>query len=516
MDQQVKAPQHGALSQPSKRPSRRASIIGSAIALLVLGGLGWLAWHLTHPDAASTTTARPGARGRGAPATTVGVATAERADIPVVLDALGTVIPVATVTVRPQVGGVLKQVLYREGQMVKAGQLLATIDPRQFEMALMQASGQRQRDEAQLDSAKVTLQRFRTLLEQDSIARQEVDTQAALVKQLQGTVVGDRAAEGAARLNLGYSRIAAPISGRVGLRVVDVGNVVGANDANGIVVITQVSPIDVQFAVPQDRVPDVQARVNEGAALPVTAFDRTRVNLLDTGRFLTLDNQIDTQTGTVRAKARFDNAKFTLFPNQFVNVRLLLRTIQGGVMVPVTALRHGSNGDFVYVLNAAERTAALRPVTRGQATVEKVEITAGLQVGEKVITEGADRLKDGAKVTLQGDKPAAVGGGKGGNGGNGGKGESRRSGPPAAAGEDRRPPAGAGQSPANAVATPTAEQRQRMLDQVKDDPESLARRKAFLDKLDKGDPEALARWQQMAERRREGGQPGQPGQAPAQ
>jgi multidrug efflux system membrane fusion protein len=426
MDPQAEAPQDGKHSLSRSRLSRRTSIIGTVVALIVLGGLGWLAWHLTHSDATSAT-ASPGGGRRGAPATTVGVATAERADIPVVLDALGTVIPAATVTVRSQVTGVLQQVLFREGQMVRAGQLLATIDPRQFEMSLMQASGQRLRDEAQLDSAKVTLQRFNTLLQQDSIARQEVDTQAALVKQLEGTVVADRATEGTARLNLGYSRIVAPISGRVGLRVVDVGNVVGANDANGIVVITQVSPIDVQFAVPQDQVPEVQARVNEGAVLPVTALDRTRANTLDAGRFSTLDNQVDTQTGTVRAKARFENAKLALFPNQFVNVRLLLRTIQGGVMVPVTALRHGSNGDFVYVLNTAERTAALRPVTRGQATVDKVEITSGLQAGEKVITEGADRLKDGAKVTLVGDKPAVAGAA-----GAAGKGKGKRGAPPTA------------------------------------------------------------------------------------
>jgi multidrug efflux system membrane fusion protein len=408
MDLQVETSQHGTPSKLRKRPTRRTSIIGSVLALIVLGGLGWLAWNLTRPNAASGTANSAGG-GRGAPATTVGVATAEKADIPVVLDALGTAMAAATVTVRPQVSGVLKQVLFREGQMVRAGQLLATIDPRQFEMSLMQASGQRLRDEAQLDSAKVTLQRFRTLLEQDSIARQEVDTQAALVKQLEGTVIGDRAAEGSARLNLGYSRIVAPIAGRLGLRGVDVGNVVGANDVNGIVVITQVSPIDVQFALPQDQLPEVQARINAGAILPVTAFDRTRANKLDVGRFSTLDNQVDTQTGTVRAKARFNNVKLTLFPNQFVNVRVLLRTIQGGVMVPVTALRHGSNGDFVYVLNGAERTASLRPVARGQATVDKVEITSGLQVGEKVITEGADRLKDGAKVTLPGDKPASAG-----------------------------------------------------------------------------------------------------------
>lgn len=413
MDSQVEAQKEVVQTSPPRKLTRRASIIGALIALVVLGGLGWLAWHLTHPDTPDGERA-PGGRGRGAPATTVGVATAERADLPVFLDALGTVIPAASVTVRPQVGGLLQQVLFREGQMVKKGDLLATIDPRQFEMSLMQAAGQRQRDEAQLDSARVTLKRFQTLLQQDSIARQEVDTQAALVKQLEGTVVGDKAAEGTARLSLGYSRIVAPISGRVGLRVVDVGNVVGTNDAAGIVTITQISPIDVQFAVPQDRVPEVQGRVMEGAAMPVTALDRTRTTTLDTGRFSTLDNQIDAQTGTVRAKARFDNAKSGLFPNQFVNVRLQLRTIEGAVMIPVTALRHGSNGDFVYVLNMADRTVSLRAVTRGQATVDKVQVATGLQVGEKVITEGADRLKDGAKVTLPGDKPQTPGaGGKG-------------------------------------------------------------------------------------------------------
>ena len=505
------------------RPSRRTAIIGSVAALVVLGGLGWLAWHLTHSDNPAGSS---GGGRRGPPATTVGVASAERADIPVMLEALGTVIPAATVTVRPQVTGVLQQVLFREGQMVHAGQLLATIDPRQFEMSLMQASGQRQRDEAQLDSAKVTLQRFRTLLEQDSIARQDVDTQAALVKQLEGTVVADRATEGTARLNLGYSRIVAPIGGRVGLRAVDVGNVVAPGDANGIVVITKVSPIDVQFSVPQDRVPEVQARVSEGAVLPVTATDRTRTNTLDAGRFSTLDNVVDVQTGTVRAKARFENAKLALFPNQFVNVQLLLRTIQGGVVVPVTALRHGSNGDFVYVLNTAERTAALRPVTRGQATVDKVEITAGLQVGEKVITEGADRLKDGAKVTLAGDKPLPPGGGGKGRGKRGSRPDAASSAPAAPAASSSAPAsspsasaasraAGATSSSAAAapaaaaaktIAGPSAEQRQRMLEQVKDDPAALARRKGFLDKIDKGDPDALERWQRMSERRREGGQ----------
>ncbi|WP_326942060.1 efflux RND transporter periplasmic adaptor subunit [Actimicrobium sp. GrIS 1.19] len=426
---------------PRTRPARRTLIIGTLVALLALVALGGLAWYLTHrePAAGAARTGGgggPGGGGGGRPNTTVGVATVEPLDLPVILDALGTVQAAATVTVRPQVGGVLQKILFREGEMVKAGQLLALIDPRQFEMALMQTTGQRLRDEAQLASAKVTLQRYQTLLAQDSIARQDVDTQAALVKQLEGTVVSDRANEGTARLNLGYSKIVAPISGRVGLRVVDVGNVVSASDANGVAVITQVTPIDVQFTVPQDQVAEVMARAAEGAALPVTALDRTRTTALGTGRFLTLDNQIDLQTGTVRAKARFANDKLALFPNQFVNVQLLLRTIKGAAAVPVAALRHSDKGDYVYVVNTAERTVALRPVTRGQGTIERIEITKGLQVGEKVVTEGADRLSDGAKITLAGDKPMAPGAGKGRRGAR----PAAADGTPAPEGERRRRP----------------------------------------------------------------------------
>jgi len=406
--------------QQAPTPPRRRRWIGTVIAVVAMAAVGGFAWHLTHktpPRAGADLGPGPGGPGgpggvpgggrRGGPPTTVGVATAEQADLPVWLEALGTVTPSATVTVRPQVSGTLKQVMFREGEMVKAGQLLALIDPRPFEMALMQAQGQRQRDEAQLENAKLTLERYRTLLQQDSIARQEVDTQAALVKQLEGTVVTDRASEGTARLNLGYTRITAPTAGRVGLRAVDAGNLVSSSDTSGIATITQLDPIDVEFAVPQDRVPDVMARMNQRATLPATALDRTRTSELAQGRFLTLDNQVDVQTGTVRAKARFANAKATLFPNQFVNLRLLLNTVSGAVVVPVTAVRHGANGDFVYVLNA-DRTVSQRAVTRGLATNEKVAIASGLQAGEKVITEGADRLRDGARVQLPGDRPAGA------------------------------------------------------------------------------------------------------------
>lgn len=438
------------------RHSRRARIIGGIIAVLAMIALGGLAWYLTHPGAAGAGAPGAGAQGggrqgggggRGAPATTVGVATAEKADIPVVLDALGTVTAMATATVRPQVSGILQKVNFGEGQMVKAGQVLATIDPRSFEMALLQASGQRQRDEAQLESARVTLARFRTLLDQDSISRQEVDTQAALVKQLEGTVMTDRAAEGMAKLNLSYTQVKAPITGRVGLRVVDIGNLVGSTDVNGVAVITQLSPIDVEFAVPQDQVPDLQGRIRDGAALPAIALDRTRTTTLESGKFAALDNLVDVQTGTVKAKARFANAQQTLFPSQFVNVQLQIRTIKDALVVPVTALRHGATGDFVYVLNAAQRTVSLRPVTRGQATVDKVQILTGLQAGEQVITEGADRLKDGAKVMLPTDKPGIGGGRRGAHGG---------AGRPDAAGASAVPAAGA-----DAASAPGEHRRRR-------------------------------------------------------
>ena len=398
----------GAAMPPHAPPSRRGRWLGALVALLVMLALGGTAWYLIHRPAAKG----PGGFGGpgGGARVTVGEATARRADVPVYIDARGTVTPVATITLRPQVSGVLTQVLFTEGQMVTKGQLLAQIDPRPFQQALMQAQGTRQRDEAQLANARITLQRYQTLLAQDSIARQDVDTQAALVQQLEGTVTSDRASEKTAQLNLDFTRVTAPVSGRVGLRVVDAGNVVSSSDTAGIAVITQVNPIDVEFSVPQDRVPEVAEAASDKAAsrMPVTALDRTRARVLDKGQFLTLDNQVDVQTGTVRAKARFRNADNTLFPNQFVNVRLLLRTLEGALVVPVTALRTGPKGDFVYVINE-DRTVSMREVKRGQAAVDSVVITRGLQKDERVVTEGGDRLQDGATVRLASDAPGGPG-----------------------------------------------------------------------------------------------------------
>jgi len=380
-------------------PSRRRLWLGSLAALALVLALGGGAWYLIK----RSNEPAAGRGGFGGASSTVGHAAARRAELPVTIEALGTVTPLATITLKPQVGGVLTEVLYTEGQTVTKGQLLARIDPRPYEQALMQAQGTRVRDEAQLEAARVTLARYRTLLGQDSIARQDVDTQAALVKQLEGTVTTDRASEAAARLNVEYTRITAPVAGRIGLRTVDLGNTVTANASTGIAVITQMNPIDVQFAVPQDRLPDIQAQLAKGVPLTVKALDRTRSATLDTGTFSTLDNVVDTSTGTVKGKARFGNAAVTLFPSQFVNIQMTLRTVNA-IVVPVTAVRTGPNGNYVYVINE-DRTVSMRAVKRGESTVDVVAIIEGLEAGENVVTEGGDRIKDGARVQLQGDKP---------------------------------------------------------------------------------------------------------------
>jgi membrane fusion protein, multidrug efflux system len=449
MERSPSSPQDTPATGAQNAGTGRGRWLGSAVSVVALAALAGLAWYLTHRAPGPTTGAfgPPGAPGgRGAPPSTVGVAIARHADIPVIIEALGTVLSPGSVTVTPQVSGVITQVLYKEGQLEQKGQVLATIDPKPFQIALDQVVGARVRDEAQLDSARVMLERYRALLAEDSIARQTVDTQDALVKQLAGTVTLDRANEESARLNRQWSRIVAPVAGRVGLRPIDAGNYIAAGNANGVATITQVSPIDVQFSIPQDRVPEVNERIASGATLPVTAWDSARKRELEAGTFLTLDNQIDTQTGTIRAKARFANTGGALFPNQFVNVRLLLRTIDGAVVVPVIALRHGPSGDFVYVVNA-DQTVTLRNVTAGVSGVNDVAITKGLALGEEVVTEGGDRLKDGARVRTGTDPPA--GGGSGGdvrrpprNSTNAGSAEN--AGAAAARRADRRAPEAAG------------------------------------------------------------------------
>ncbi|AVP58046.1 efflux RND transporter periplasmic adaptor subunit [Pulveribacter suum] len=401
-------PDNASLPAPV-RPRRRWRALVLTLALIAaLAATAWLLVQRAKGPAAPP--GRPGAPAGPAAfaamaSVTVGAARAQQGELPVLIDALGTVTPSVTATLVPQVSGVLTEVLFTEGQNVKKGQVLARIDPRPYEQALAQAKSQTARDEAQLAAARVTLSRYQELWKQDSIARQTLDTQAALVQQLDAAVLSDRASERTAQLNLDYTTLRAPIDGTIGLRSVDPGNLVSSGTSTGIATITQVRPIDVVFSVPQDRVPDVRAAQRQGA-LPVTALDRARSATLAEGRFLTLDNQVTAATGTVRAKARFANADGALFPNQFVNARLQLGS-QSGLLVPVTAVRTGPQGDYVYVIDE-EQVARMRPVVRGMATVDRVLVTQGLQAGEQVVTEGGDRVKDGGKVQLAGQ--AAAGG----------------------------------------------------------------------------------------------------------
>lgn len=398
-----------------RRLTRRQKIIGGVVAALVVAALGFVVVRSlgteTAPGAAGP--GGPGGGGRRAAATTVGVATAATADVPVTLDALGTVTPAATVTVRPQVSGVLANVYFSEGQMVQKGQVLAQIDPRPFQATLTQAQGQLQQNQAQLASARVTLTRYETLQQQDSIAVQQVDTQRALVQQLEGAVTANRGAVQAAQLNLGFARIVAPASGRIGLRVVDAGNYIAAGDAGGIAVITTVTPIDIEFTVPQAQIGPIQQRAYSGERLQVLALDTTRTQTLDTGVFSTLNNQIDGTTGTVKGKARFPNVSGALFPSQFVNIRMTLETLKDAVTVPSTAVRQNANASFVWIVGDDSKVSQ-RTVVTGVATTTTVVVTSGLKAGEKVITEGGDRLTQGALVTVAGQaRPHGQGGQRG-------------------------------------------------------------------------------------------------------
>jgi multidrug efflux system membrane fusion protein len=340
----------------------------------------------------------------GRPAITVGVSKAVAGAMPIEINALGTVTPLANVNVNARVSGMLDSVAFREGQLVRAGQLLAQIDPRPFQVALQQATAQLAHDQALLRDAQLDLNRYRTLKSQDSIAGQQVDTQAALVGQYQATIAADQAAVDNARLNLSFTRIASPVSGRVGLRQIDPGNQITANSSTPIVVVTEISPISVIFSLPEGDIPAVTHNARGGAGLSVTALDRAGGTVLAHGALTTLDNLIDTTTGTVKARAQFANADGALFPNEFVNVTILVDTLQDQVIVPTTAIRHGPQGDFVWVLQP-DQTVRMRPVTVGPGTPETVSVASGLHVGETVITEGGDRLRDGGKVVLPGQRP---------------------------------------------------------------------------------------------------------------
>jgi multidrug efflux system membrane fusion protein len=373
------------------------------LVLLLLAGLAWIVYprHAAQPARA----VRPGA---GAPMP-VSVFTAEKGDVPIVFNALGTVIPLATVTVKTQINGQLSRIVFQEGQLVHQGDLLAVIDPRPYQAALDQAQGQLLRDQALLRNAEVDLKRYRTLAAQDSIARQQVDTQDALVRQYQGTVKADQATVDNAQLNLTYCHIVAPVTGRVGLRQVDQGNYVQVSDANGIVVLTQVQPITVIFTLPEDNLPAVLKRLRAGATLQVSAFDRSQRTKLATGTVTTIDNQIDTTTGTFKLRAQFDNPDETLFPNQFVNTELLADVRRDTVVVPTSAIQRGAPGTFAYAVQP-DNTVKIRPIKLGPTAGNRVAIDDGLAAGDKVVIDGADKLRDGAKVTVPSQQATAPGG----------------------------------------------------------------------------------------------------------
>ena len=371
--------------------------LGRAVTLLVLllvvGGLVlWL-----HPWS------RPAQVARVAPPQSVGVAPVVSGDLPLVLSGLGTVTPLATVSVQSQISGVLTEVGYTEGQMVKAGDFLAQIDPRPYEAALAQAQGVLAHDQGLLDQARIDLARYQTLMRRDSIARQQVDDQFYLVHQYEGTVKADQAAVDTQKLNLIYCRITSPVDGRVGLRLVDPGNYIQANGSTNLVVVTQLQPITVIFTLPEDVIGQVQQRLHAGAELPVTAYDRANAIKIATGKLLTIDNVVDVTTGTFKLRAIFTNTDDALFPNQFVNANMLVDTLHGVTLVPNAAIQTGAPGSYVYVLNP-DNTVSVKVVKTGASDATHTAILSGLSVGQRVVVDGLDRLRDGAKVVV----PAAT------------------------------------------------------------------------------------------------------------
>jgi multidrug efflux system membrane fusion protein len=417
---------------------RLRTLLGIGLGLAVVAGAGW--YISQTGTATSTQAARQGRFAAGA-ATPVGIAAAAKGDIPVVIRALGTVTPLNTVNVKTQITGQLIKVEFKEGQMVKQGDLLAVVDPRPYDVALQQSIGTMQKDEALLKNAQLDHERYKKLVAQDSIARQQLDTQASLVRQYEAALVVDQAQVDAAKLNVTYTKILAPLTGRIGLRTVDQGNYVSMADATSICIIIQVQPISVLFTIPEDSLPQVRTRLKAGASLEVRVLDRAQKTELGVGKLETHDNVIDTTTGTVKLRATFDNKDETLFPNQFVNVRLLADTVKDATVVPVAAIQRGTPGTYVYLVKADD-TVAIKVVTLGVTDGEKVQITSGLEIGDEVVIDGTDRLRDGAKIRRPSANPRAT------------------SGPPvAAAPPDANPTAGA-VAPANA-AQPQGQQRRR-------------------------------------------------------
>jgi membrane fusion protein, multidrug efflux system len=401
MDQSIKslkeAPSIGP-SQTATPRSRRRFVLTSILILLLLAGVVWWNRQGSAPQQANS--------GRNAAPMSIVPEVVSKGDIGININALGTVTSLATVTIRSQISGQLVRVAFKEGDEVKTGDLLAEIDSRPYEATVAQAKGQLARDEALLKGAQVDLTRYQGLAAQNAVPRQTLDTQTALVAQDQGTVEADRATVRSAEVNLQYCRIISPLDGRVGLRLVDQGNYVTPGDVNGLVVITQLQPISVLFTVPEDNLQAIAKRIQAGAVLPATAYDRSGASKIADGTLQTFDSQIDQTTGTIKLRAQFTNDTRVLYPNQFVNIRLLLDTHKDVTTISTAGVQRGVPGTFVYLVNA-DSTVSVRPIQLGATEGDHVEILSGLTPGDRIVIDGADKLRDGAKINVRSEADPA-------------------------------------------------------------------------------------------------------------
>jgi len=401
MDQSIKslkeAPSIGP-SQTATPRSRGRFVLTSILILLLLAGVVWWNRQGSAPQQANS--------GRNVAPMSIVPEVVGKGDIGININALGTVSSLATVTIRSQISGQLVRVAFKEGDEVKKGDLLAEIDSRPYEATLAQAKGQLARDEALLKGAQVDLTRYQGLAAQNAVPRQTLDTQTALVAQDQGTVEADRATVRSAEVNLQYCRIISPLDGRVGLRLVDQGNYVTPGDVNGLVVITQLQPISVLFTVPEDNLQAIAKRIQAGAVLPATAYDRSGATKIADGTLQTFDSQIDQTTGTIKLRAQFTNDTRVLYPNQFVNIRLLLDTHKDVTTISTAGVQRGVPGTFVYLVNA-DSTVSVRPIQLGATEGDHVEVLSGLTPGDRIVIDGADKLRDGAKINVRSEADPA-------------------------------------------------------------------------------------------------------------